>query len=33
MTENLLKQFLDSHTYDIRQIGNGRWIDQKCAPD
>ena len=33
MTENLLKQFLDGHSYDIRQTGNGRWIDQKCAPD
>ncbi len=33
MTENLLKQFLDEHSYDIRQTGNGRWIDQKCAPD
>ena len=33
MTENLLKQFLDGHSYDIRQTGNGRWIDQKCTPD
>lgn len=33
MTENLLKQFLDGQTYDIRQSGNGRWIDQKCTPD
>ena len=33
MTENLLKQFLEKHSYDIRQTGNGRWIDQKCAPD
>ena len=33
MTENLLKQFLDKHTYDVRKSGNGRWIDQKCAPD
>ncbi len=33
MTENLLRQFLDGHSYDIRQTGNGRWIDQKCTPD
>ncbi len=33
MTENLLKQFFDEHAYDVRQTGNGRWIDQKCAPD
>ena len=33
MTENLLKQFIDGHSYDVRQTGNGRWIDQKCAPD
>ncbi len=33
MTENLLKQFIDTHSYDIRQSRNGRWIDQKCAPD
>lgn len=33
MTENLLKQFIDRHHYDIRESGNGRWIDQKCAPD
>lgn len=33
MTEATLKTFIDSHTYDIRQTRNGRWIDQKCAPD
>ena len=33
MTTGLLKQFLDSHNYDIRRTGNGRWIDQKCAFD
>lgn len=33
MTENLLKKFLNEHTYDIRVIGDGTWIDQKCAPD
>lgn len=33
MTTGLLKEFLDSHNYDIRLTGNGRWIDQKCAFD
>lgn len=33
MTPNLLQQFLNEHSYDIRQTRNGRWIDQKCAPD
>ena len=33
MTANTLKTFIDRHTYDIRQSRNGRWIDQKCAPD
>ena len=33
MTENLLRQFIDQHHYDIRESGNGRWIDQKCTPD
>lgn len=33
MTSNLMRQFLDSHTYDIRQSRNGRWIDQKCTMD
>jgi len=33
MTENLLKQFIAQKHYDIRESGNGRWIDQKCAPD
>ena len=33
MTPNLLARFINSHTYDIRQSGNGRWIDQKCALD
>ena len=26
-------EFINSHTYDIRKTGNGRWIDQKCAFD
>ena len=33
MTNNLLRQFLDEHIYDIRQTRNGRWIDQKCTMD
>lgn len=33
MTENLLRQFIGRQHFDIRESGNGRWIDQKCAPD
>lgn len=33
MTYNLLANFINSQTYDIRLSGNGRWIDQKCAFD
>ena len=33
MTTNLLIEFINTHTYDIRKTGNGRWIDQKCAFD
>lgn len=33
MTNNLLQQFINNHTYDVRQTHNGRWIDQKCAFD
>lgn len=33
MTEKLLAEFLNKQTFDIRKTGNGRWIDQKCAPD
>ena len=33
MTTNLLIEFLNTHTYDIRITRNGRWIDQKCAFD
>ncbi len=29
----MLIEFINSHTYDIRQTNNGRWIDQKCAFD
>lgn len=33
MTNNLIKQFLDEHDYDVRKTHNGRWIDQKCLYD
>lgn len=33
MTNRLLQQFIDCHNYDVRETGNGRWIDQKCAFD
>ena len=33
MTEKLLADFLNKQTFDIRKTENGRWIDQKCAPD
>ena len=33
MTLNLLSNFIASQNYDIRISRNGRWIDQKCAPD
>lgn len=33
MTRNLLARFISENNYDIRQTGNGRWIDQKCALD
>lgn len=33
MTSNMMLEFINSHTYDIRQTNNGRWIDQKCAFD
>lgn len=33
ISETQLQTFIDSHTYDLRETGNGRWIDQKCTPD
>ena len=33
MTNNLIKEFLNDHDYDVRKTGNGRWIDQKCIYD
>ena len=31
--ESKIKKFFDSNNYDVRVIGNGRWIDQKCMMD
>lgn len=28
-----IQAFLSQHNYDVRQTGNARWIDQKCAAD
>jgi len=28
-----IEDFLAKHNYDVRILGNGRWIDQKCTPD
>lgn len=33
MTNDVVKDFINEHTYDIRVTGNGRWIDQKCTMD
>lgn len=33
LTKQDIQQFCSQYTYDIRQSGNGRWIDQKCAAD
>lgn len=33
LTEEQIKDFVDSHNYDLRVSRNGRWIDQKCAAD
>lgn len=33
LTESNILEFCDSHNYDLRISGNGRWIDQKCAAD
>ena len=33
MTNDVVKDFINEHTYDIRATGNGRWIDQKCTMD
>ncbi|MCD7771876.1 MAG: restriction endonuclease [Oscillospiraceae bacterium] len=33
MTQQDVIDFCNQYNYDIRQSHNGRWIDQKCAPD
>lgn len=33
MTSDVIQDFINEHTYDIRVTGNGRWIDQKCTMD
>ena len=33
MNTNLLAKFINGNNYDVRETGNGRWIDQKCALD
>lgn len=33
LRENEVADFINSHNYDLRISGNGRWIDQKCTPD
>lgn len=33
MTNDVIKDFINEHTYDVRTTGNGRWIDQKCTMD
>lgn len=33
MKENLVRDFLSEHNYDVRKTGDARWIDQKCTYD
>lgn len=33
ITEEEIKEFLNSKNYDIKETHNARWIDQKCTPD
>lgn len=33
LTQQAIIDFCEQYDYDIRKSGNGRWIDQKCAPD
>lgn len=33
MTYKMLVEFVNNHTYDIRESGNARWLDQKCTLD
>lgn len=33
MTNDVVRDFINEHTYDIRVSENGRWLDQKCTMD
>lgn len=33
MINDVVRDFLNEHVFDIRVTGNGRWIDQKCTMD
>lgn len=33
LSQEDIVNFCNSHNYDLRISGNGRWIDQKCTPD
>ncbi len=33
LTQDDITRFCNQFNYDIRESGNGRWIDQKCAAD
>lgn len=33
MDNDIVRDFIDEHDYDVRKTGNGRWIDQKCTMD
>lgn len=33
LTQRAIERFCEMRNYDVRQSGNGRWIDQKCAAD
>lgn len=33
LTQQSIRNFLAQSDYDIRESGNGRWIDQKCTAD
>ena len=33
MNQQDLESFCNESNYDLRNSGNGRWIDQKCTPD
>lgn len=33
LTNRAIEDFCSQYHYDVRESGNGRWIDQKCAAD